>query len=75
MSLSMSIRNVNPTTPMERHVLRPEMIDALISSKPINKAEFSKVIPWELRHGCNSIEARDYLDGILAVINRIENCD
>jgi len=75
MSLSMSIRNINPTTPMEKHVLRPEMIDALISSKPINKAEFSKVIPWELRHGCNSIEARDYLDGILAVINRIENCD
>ncbi len=74
-SLSMSIRNVNPTTPMERHVLRPEMIDALISSKPINKAEFSKVIPWELRHGCNSIEARNYLDGILDVINRIENCD
>ena len=75
MSLSMSIRNVNPTTPMERHVLRPEMIDALISSKPINKAEFSKVIPWELRHGCNSIEARDYLDAILNVINSIENCD
>ena len=75
MSLSMSIRNINPTTPMEKHVLRPEMIDALISSKPINQAEFRKMIPSELREGCNSIEARDYLDGILAVINRIENCD
>ena len=75
MSLSVSIRNINPTTPMEGHVLRPEMIDALISSKPINKTDFAKLIPWELRHGCNSIEARDYLDAILDVINRIENCD
>ena len=74
-SLSMSIRSVNPTTPMERHVLRPEMIDALISSKPINKSDFAKLISWELRHGCNSVEARDYLDAILDVINRIENCD
>ena len=75
MSLSMSIRNINPTTPMEKHVLRPEMIDALISSKPINQAEFRKMIPSELREGCNFSEARDYLDAILAIINRIENLD
>ena len=74
-SLSMSIRNVNPTTPMERHVLRPEMIDALISSKPINKADFTNMLPWELRHGSDSNEARDYLDAILAIINRTENLD
>jgi len=75
MSLSVSIRNINPTNPMEGHVLRPEMIDALISSKPINKTDFAKLISWELRHGCNSVEARDYLDAILDVINRTENLD
>ena len=74
-SLSMSIRSANPTTPMERHVLRPEMIDALISSKPINKVDFTNMLPWELRHGSDSNEGREYLDAILAIINRTENLD
>jgi len=75
MSLCLHIRNANPSTPMSEHVLRPEMIDALINSRPTNKAEFSEMIPWELRNGCNSKEARDYLDVVLAIINRFENLD
>ena len=73
LSLSVRILRANPFTPAANHILRPEMLEALISAKPQEKAEFGERINPRLRDATSNEEASEFLGEILDTIHRIEN--
>lgn len=56
-----------PHTPEESRLLRPSMVEALLSKKPISKSEFFENIPEYIRKGTSPSEGK-YLDSVLELI-------
>ena len=57
-----------PKSSNENSLLRPGMIEALLSKLPCSKAEFLEYIPEYLRQGTNVEEAKYFLDEVLELI-------
>lgn len=62
------IRVASPDTTEDNRLLRPAMLEALLSHLPCSKAEFLEVIPQYLREGTSPAEGK-HLDRVLQVIS------
>ena len=67
--LSARIKLEYPEVLPHEHILREEMISALLSTKPVSKNEFRRLIPYTLRAECSGNESRIYLEKILSIFN------
>jgi len=66
------IAKTHPDTAAEQRLLRPEMLERLVSEMPINHEDFAVLIPRYLRsHTCTK-EAAIYLDEVLEIIADFE---
>ncbi|MCP1621504.1 DUF4011 domain-containing anti-phage protein Hhe [Pseudomonas nitroreducens] len=61
------IRTALPTTPDNRRLLRPAMLEALLEFKPVDRNEFQQRLPGYLREGTDPIEGR-FIDDVLSLI-------
>ena len=66
--LSAKINSQNQTV-SPKHILREEMISALLSKRPTNKNEFCERIPEDIRRGSLDSEANEYLNDILLILD------
>ncbi|WP_417430964.1 DUF4011 domain-containing anti-phage protein Hhe [Kiloniella sp.] len=62
------IRTELPNTPIDKQLLRPAMLDALLEHLPGSKAEFLEFIPAYLRTGTSPEESK-YLERVLELIS------
>lgn len=62
-----------PDTPIERRLLRPEMLDRFTKDLPINREDFAILVPRYLRENTCSEEASKFLDDILEIIADFED--
>jgi len=62
------IRKALPTTPENKRLLRPAMIEALLEFTPTNKVEFLESIPPYLRQATKAAEGK-YLDQVFDIID------
>ncbi|MCY1344369.1 putative DNA helicase [compost metagenome] len=62
------IRPALPSTPDNRRLLRPAMLEALLEFKPADRSEFQQRLPGYLREGTDPAEGR-FIDDVLTVIS------
>lgn len=67
------IRKENPDTPENQRLLRPAMLEAFLEYLPVDKSEFRKFIPFNLRQSINVAEGK-FLEGVLEIIMGARNC-
>jgi very-short-patch-repair endonuclease len=61
------IRKELPDTPDNQRLLRPAMLEELLESKPVSKAEFLQFIPYYLRS--STLAEGQFLADVLKIIN------
>lgn len=57
-----------PSTPKERRLLRPAMIEAMVEHEPVTSSEFVELIPEYLRKSTEPKEAKTYLAQVLEIV-------
>ena len=63
----------HPSTKPDSRLLRPAMIEALSAQLPLDKTEFLEKIPEYLREKIDWLEAGDFLDAVINIINSSED--
>lgn len=61
------IRPALPDTPVNRRLLRPAMLEALLEFMPVDRSEFQQLLPGYLREGTDPAEGR-FIDDVLTLI-------
>lgn len=58
-----------PNTDISRRLLRPDMIERLISEEPLTEEDFLSDIPAYLRTNTSTQEANDFLSDVIEIVN------
>ncbi|KEQ18564.1 hypothetical protein [Endozoicomonas numazuensis] len=62
------IRKAYPNTPAGQRLLKPAMVNALVTTRPVNARAYQRKIPAELRKSVNTQEVKMFLNKVLGIL-------